>query len=269
MTAGTTRPTPVETEMTPSRDQTPTPLAPHPVLTGHYPMQDHRVPYIRRLFDVTAPSYDTINAWMSLRTGEGYRLDALRRAGIGPGQRALDIATGTGVLAAHAARLVGPEGGVYAIDPSLGMLREAGKRGGFQRIAGIAESLPLPDRSLDFISMGYALRHVADLRQTFDEFHRVLKPGGRLLILEIVPPPSRLGYGLTKFYLKHLVPRLAALVTRNRDARRLMQYYWDTVEQCVAPAVIEDTLAAAGFHAVQRTVRQALMNEYSARRPTG
>lgn len=253
--------------MPPTRDQTPSPVAPHPVLTGHYPMLDDRVPYIRRLFDVTAPSYDTINAWMSLRTGEGYRLDALRRAGVGPGQKTLDIATGTGVLAAHAALLVGPHGSVIAIDPSLPMLREAGRRGGFHRVGGVAEALPLPDRGLDFISMGYALRHVADLRLTFAEFFRVLRPGGRLLILEIVPPPSRLGYGLTKFYLKHLVPGLAALVTRNRDARRLMQYYWDTVEHCVAPSVIEATLAAAGFEAVRRTVRQALMNEYSARRP--
>jgi demethylmenaquinone methyltransferase / 2-methoxy-6-polyprenyl-1,4-benzoquinol methylase len=239
-------------------------IAPHPVLTGYYPMQDDRVPYVRRLFDITAPSYDRINAWMSLRTGEQYRLDALRRAGIAPNQWALDIATGTGVMAAHETDLVGAMGGVIAIDPSLPMLREAGKRGIVLRVGGIAEALPLMDGSVDFISMGYALRHVADLRLAFGEFHRALKPGGRLLILEMVPPPSRIGYSLTRLYLKHLVPAITALVTRNQDAHRLMQYYWDTIDQCVAPEVIEATLTAAGFTRVKRSVRFAIMNEYTA-----
>ncbi|EGV29120.1 Methyltransferase type 11 [Thiorhodococcus drewsii AZ1] len=242
-------------------------LPPHPVLDEHYAGREQRVPYIRQLFDQTAPSYDRINRWMSLGTGERYRLEALRRAGIRTGDRVLDIATGTGVLARHASELVGPEGTVIAIDPSLPMLQQAGKRGVENRACGIAESLPLEDASVDLISMGYALRHVCDLRVAFDEYLRVLKPGGRLLLLEMVPPDSPLGYRMTRLYLKHLVPSLAVLVTGRTDARRLMQYYWDTVDRCVPPRTIETALKASGFSAVKRSVLHAIMNEYTALKP--
>lgn len=93
------------------------------------------------------------------------------------GAGVLDIACGTGVMAMHAQRLVGPRGDVVAIDPSLPMLVEAAGRGVHNRVAGTAEQLPLADVSVDFVSMGYALRHVQDLRVTFAEYLRVLRPG--------------------------------------------------------------------------------------------
>lgn len=241
-----------------------TPVPPHPVLPAHYAKHDERVGYIRHLFDITAPSYDRINSWMSLRSGERYRFDALVRAGIEPGQRALDVACGTGVMARHLQDLVGAQGAVLALDPSLPMLREAAGRGVEELVAGIAEQLPLPDETVDFLSMGYALRHVADLRLAFDEFHRVLRPGGRLLILEMVPPPSRMGYQLTKLYLKYLVPGITSVVTRSTDARKLMRYYWDTVDRCVAPEVVMSTLEDSGFRSVERATQMGIMNEYRA-----
>jgi demethylmenaquinone methyltransferase/2-methoxy-6-polyprenyl-1,4-benzoquinol methylase len=242
-------------------------LAPHPVLPSHYARAEDRVGYIRRLFDGTAHSYDRINAWMSLNRGEQYRRDAMVRAGVGPGQRLLDCACGTGVMAAHAQELVGADGEVIALDPSLPMLVVAAERGVRHRIAAIAERLPLPDGSVDVITMGYALRHVADLGVAFAEFARVLRPGGQLLILEMVPPPSRAGRLFTRLYLKHLVPTLASLVTRSADSRRLMRYYWDTVSQCLPPAVVMQAMADAGFTHVSRHVQFALLTEYSARLP--
>jgi len=242
-------------------------LSPHPVLAAHYKTAEARVSYVRALFDRTATNYDRINAWMSLNRGEQYRRDAMLRAGVQPGNRLLDCACGTGVMAANAQSLVGAQGEVIALDPSLPMLGVAAKRGVRQRLAGIAEQLPLPDRSLDFVTMGYALRHVADLGVAFGELARVLRAGGRLLILEMVPPASRAGYLTARLYLKHLVPTIAALVTGSRDARRLMQYYWETIEQCVEPEVVLDALRAAGFTEVRRSVKYSLLTEYTATLP--
>lgn len=239
-------------------------LAPHPVLTNHYAQPEDRVGYIRHLFDRTADKYDRINSLMSLSRGEQYRREAMIRAGITEGQRVLDCACGTGVMAAHAQSLVGKYGEVIALDPSLPMLTVAGRRGIRKRLAGIAERLPLPDDSVDVITMGYALRHVADLGVTFSEFARVLRPRGRLLILEIVPPESHAGYFFAKLYLKHLVPTLAYPVTRCADSRQLMRYYWDTIEKCVPPAVVLGALRQAGFSEVKRWVRFSLLTEYTA-----
>lgn len=242
-------------------------LPPHPVLKDHYQSSEDRVGYVRALFDRTANRYDRINAWMSLNTGERYRQEALMRAGIHAGQSVLDCACGTGVLAAHAQRLVGPRGSVIALDPSLPMLLQAAKRGVEKRVASIAEQLPLPDASLDAVTVGYALRHVADLRIAFAEFARVLRPGGRLMILEMVPPTSPIGHFLAKLYLKHLVPALAYVATHDADSRRLMRYYWDTVDQCVAPSRVIAALEDAGFLDVRREILFGLLTEYHASAP--
>lgn len=239
-------------------------LAPHPVLPNHYSRPEDRVTYIRHLFDRTAESYDRINTWMSLNRGEQYRREAMIRAGVSEGNRLLDCACGTGVMAAHAQSLVGEGGEVIALDSSLPMLDVARRRGVHMRLAGSAEHLPLPDSCVDVITMGYALRHMSDLGVTFREFARVLRPCGRLLILEMVPPESRRGRFFAKLYLKYLVPTLALPVTRSVDSRRLMRYYWDTIEQCVSPAVVIGALEHAGFTNVKRAVKFALLTEYTA-----
>lgn len=239
-------------------------VPPHPVLSAHYGSPEERVGYIGRLFDTTADRYDRINRWMSLDRGEWYRRDALVRAGVRLGDRLLDVGAGTGVLAANAQGLVGELGQVIAIDPSLPMLRVAGQRGVEGRVQSIAERLPVADDSIDFIAMGYALRHVADLATAFGELGRALRPGGRLLILEMVPPSSPSGYLLTKLYLKYLVPTIAFFVAGGSVAQRLMRYYWDSIEQCVPPEVVLGALRAADFRAVERQTRFGILAEYTA-----
>ena len=240
---------------------------PHGVLADYYGSAEERRSFVDRLFNEGAPHYERINRWMSLGTGELYRKDALRRAGLGPGMRVLDVATGTGVLARAALAVVGPSGQVLGLDPSAGMLHQAQGIAGLRRLRGFAESLPVAEGSVDFLSMGYALRHVADLLDTFREYHRALRPGGRLLLLELVPPPGRLSRALIRFYLKRLVPWLTCLGARRKGARTMMEYFWDTIDACVPAETILRSLEEAGFQDVQRTVMGGILAEYQAQRP--
>ena len=88
------------------------------------------------------------------------------------------------------------------------------------------------------LTMGFALRHVADLRATFVECLRVLKPGHGLIIIEINRPESAWSYGIMKFYLKSVVPGLTRLTTSNRSAQSLMDYHWDTIDRCAPPETV-------------------------------
>jgi len=222
------------------------PVPPHAPLTRYYGRDAERSRYVVDLFDRTAQHYNTIEA-VFLNSGLLYRRLSLRRAGLRRGMRVLDVAIGTAAVARGAARLVGPEGRVFGVDPSRGMLGQARRvfRGPLTR--GVAEELPFAEASFDFVTMGIALRHVADLVTTFREYRRVLRPGGKLWILESHVPRSRLGHRLTRFVWGRLIPGMTLLSTRSRDAKLLMDYYWDTVEQCVPPETIVAALREAGF----------------------
>jgi len=240
------------------------PIRPHPLLPQYYGSEGERRRQVRAWFDESAPDYDWMNQAISLGSGSRYRRETLLRAGLTAGMSALDVACGTGVLTAHAQTITGPAGMVIGLDPSAGMLRQAGGRGVRRRVIGVAETLPFPDSRFDLLSMGYALRHVADLRTTFDEYRRVLKPGGRVLILEITPPEPGLRHRLLAFYMGRIVPLLARLGRRGRTSEVLMRYYWDTIDTCVSPAVILAALAEAGFREVTRHVEMGILSEYTA-----
>lgn len=241
------------------------PLRPHPPLQRYYASEEERRRRVDSWFDETAARYNLITQAMSLGSGHWHRRRSLLRAGLSEGMSVLDVACGTGVLAAHARDVVGPRGFVCGLDPSTGMLREARGRGVGALARGIAECLPLLDGRFDLLSMGYALRHVADLRATFSEYRRVLKPGGKVLLLEITPPRSRLGFHLLDLYLGRAVP-LVARLGAGSGTRELMRYYWETVTTCVAPAVILGALEEAGFSAAGRRTELGIFSEYTAGR---
>lgn len=239
-------------------------LAPHPPLTDYYGDPSQREQYVRELFDETAPWYDWATWFLSLGSGDWYRREALRRIGLAPGMKLLDLASGTGVVARAAAEVTGDARSIVGMDASLGMLHSG--RTSSSKVQCPAESLSVRDATFDRVSIGFALRHFADLATVFGECHRVLKPGGKLLILEITAPESRLARAALGIYMGRFAPAVIRL--RNRKAAELFRYYWETTRDCVRPEVILDALRAAGFEDVQRNKALGIFSEYSgARRP--
>lgn len=240
-------------------------VLPHAPLNAYYADEAEHQRYLRRIFDETAPDYERIERLLAFGSGPWYRRMALQRAGLVPGARVLDVGIGTGLVAREALRLIGPEGRLVGVDPSPGMMAQA-RLPGVELRAGRAEALPCADASCDFLSMGYALRHIADVGAALAEFHRVLAPGGRVLVLEISMPASRLGALALKAYMRTVVPLLARLVQRHADTAELWRYYWDTIEACIPPARIVAALQQAGFVDVRRHVELGIFSEYTATR---
>jgi demethylmenaquinone methyltransferase/2-methoxy-6-polyprenyl-1,4-benzoquinol methylase len=226
---------------------------PHPRLSAYHEGRDQQA-FVRALFDRTATEYDRINRLFSLGSGGRYRRQILLRTGLAPGMRVVDVAVGTGLLAEAAVRLTGDPGTVVGVDPSGQMLREARRKLSISLVQGRAEQLPLAAGCADFLTMGYALRHVEHLSTTFVEFARVLRPGGTLLILEFVTPRGRASRALTRFYLGVVIPALCRYLARSAQADTLMRYCWDTVEAGATSDAIQAELAASGFTRI-RTVR--------------
>ncbi len=241
-------------------------LSPHRPLSEFYPTPAARQHFVNELFDEAAPDYDWVSGLMSFWSDRFYRRDALRRAGLQRGMQLLDVASGTGLMIKAALELGVDPAQVTGVDPSRGMLARNRERNPVTLLEGTGEALPCADATFDFVCLGYALRHVEDLRKLFSEFHRVLRPEGRILILEITRPHSTVAYHLMRLYMQKLVPRLGWLRRRNRSTARLMQYYWATIEECVPPPVILSALEASGFRQVKRTATGTVLSEYVARR---
>jgi demethylmenaquinone methyltransferase/2-methoxy-6-polyprenyl-1,4-benzoquinol methylase len=240
-------------------------MEPHPLLKEHYGTREERRRYLGELFDRGAGHYDRSVGVLALGTGQLYRRRVLRRAGVGAGARVLDVATGTGLMARAAIDVLGDGTAVIGLDPSAGMLTEAQRRIGIPLVRALGDALPFADEAFDLMTMGFALRHVDDLDLAFAGFHRVLRPGGSLVLLEITRPDGRIARSAARVYFRHLVPRLARLRTRREDAAAMMRYYWETIEQCVPPEAILGALRQAGF-AAERRVSLGVFSEYWGRK---
>lgn len=240
----------------------PDPLPPHPELPRYYREPHERPSYVRDMFDTTAPWYDISTRILALGSGDWYRSRALLRAGLQPGMDLLDLATGTGAVAAAARDAAGGLT-IVGADVSIGMICEAKRKKILMPVQTAGERLPFPEQTFDMVSVGFALRHFSDLRATFGEIRRVLRPRGRVLILEITSPEGWLGRKLLEIYMKRLVPAAARLRSRDRHVQEMLQYYWDTIEGCVPPPTILAALREAGFAEVARHVEVFVNSEYT------
>ncbi len=242
-------------------------MVPHPPLTSHYPSTEAKPRFVDGLFDAGAKHYDGVVDWGFLRTGAFYRRWAQQRHGLRAGHELLDVACGTGLMATAAARILGGADTITCLDPSSGMLDVARRKLPARFVQGRAEHLPFPDAQFDFLTMGYALRHVTQLEVTFAEFRRVLKPGGKVLILEVTKPRGRLGRSLFRLYFGRVYPALTRLFTRSHAAKDMMVYFWETMDACVPPEAVLQAMREAGFVDVRRVRMLGLFSEYVAAKP--
>ena len=237
-----------------------------PIIASYYSDPARRLALMRDLFNGTAPYYDPINRWFSFGTGAWYRRTCLKRAGLGAGHQVVDVAIGTGLLAREALAITGDPRAIIGVDVSEKMLAVAKKKLGIALVQGAAEALPIADQSTDFVTMGYALRHFADIEAAFREAHRVLRSNGTLLLLEFSNPRKRLPRLLASAFIGGVAPLVSIMTTGNRRAHKLMRYHWKSILNCPAPEVVIDTMARAGFRAIECDAELDLFRAYRGRK---
>jgi len=220
------------------------------LIADYYADPERRLSFVRDLFNRTAQHYNPVNRLFSLGSGAWYRRTCLRWAGLQPGHRVVDVAVGTGLLAQEAVRITGDRHAVIGVDVSEAMLTIARENLGIPLVQGTAEALPLAPAIADFVTMGYALRHIADLETTFREASRVLRPDGTMVLLEISAPRKKLNRAVASAYIGGILPMLSLLTTRDPRARVLMRYHWETIVKYVPPETVMQAMRASGFHNV-------------------
>ena len=190
------------------------------------------------MFDTIAPRYDLINRIMTFRLDVRWRRTSVRLLGLQRDSVVLDLASGTGDMCIDLARAGHRP---VSVDFSFGML--AADRSGAPRVQADILRLPVPDASVDGVTCGFALRNLVDLPSFFAELGRVVRPGGRIALLDVGVPKNRLirwGHG---FYFGRVVPRIGALLS-NAAAYR---YLPKSVAYLPHATVMVESLRQAGF----------------------
>ena len=207
------------------------------------PQGEAKVRAVREMFDTIAPRYDLVNRVMTLRLDVRWRKRAVRTLALPDGSRILDLASGTGDLCLELARQhLAP----ISIDLSFGMLQA--DRSGAPRMQADILRLPVPDGCADGVTCGFALRNLVDLGTFFDELARVLRPEGRIALLDAAQPENRLmrwGHGV---YFGKVVPKIGGLLSDGSAYRYLPR----SLSYLPPPAEMLDRLRHAGFTAVTR-----------------
>lgn len=184
---------------------------------------------VRKVFDSVATRYDVMNDLMSMGVHRLWKRFAVELAGIRRGQKILDLASGTGDLAARFAGLTGPTGLVVMTDINAAMLDQGRNRMADDGLVGNvvysqvnAESIPFPDSTFDCITIAFGLRNVTDKQKALSEMRRVLRPGGRVLVLEFSHPNGKALKSIYDLYSFKLLPKIGKMVANDEESYRYL-----------------------------------------------
>jgi demethylmenaquinone methyltransferase/2-methoxy-6-polyprenyl-1,4-benzoquinol methylase len=216
---------------------------PIPSPTEPLPQGDEKVAAVRDMFDAIAPRYDLVNRVMTFRLDVRWRRLAVTELRLPPGSRVLDLAAGTGDLCVE---LANQGHRPLSVDLSYGML--AADRSGAPRVQADILRLPFPDASADGATCGFALRNLVALGPFFDELARVVRPGGRIALLDVATPPNPVLRTGHQVYFGKVVPWIGGLLSDPAAYRYLPR----SVAYLPTPLEMVDRLREAGFTPVER-----------------
>ncbi len=219
-------------------------------LNGSTARQTERAAYVQNMFDRIAGRYNLMNRLMTFGQDVRWRRFVVRQAKLEPDSRLLDLATGTGDIAFEALRQT-PGMRAVGADFSLGMMfvgKTLPQGDQVQWSGADALNLPFPDARFDAVTAGYLMRNVIDIPRAFAEQRRVLKPGGRVVILDTSPPPHNLLRPFIEIHLRYVIPLLGRVIGGNADA---YQYLPESTQKFKTPEQLAALMRDAGFVNVQ------------------
>ena len=217
--------------------------------------REEKAGLVANVFHSVASRYDLMNDLMSAGIHRVWKRFTIEVSAVRTGNRVLDIAGGTGDLTARFSRLVGPEGEVVLADINDSMLKvgrdkliDSGFHGNIEYVQANAEQLPFPDNHFDIVSIAFGLRNVTDKEGALQSMLRVLKPGGRLLVLEFSKPGNELLSSAYDTYSFKILPVLGKLVAGDSDS---YQYLAESIRMHPDQETLKEMMEAAGFAACE------------------
>jgi demethylmenaquinone methyltransferase/2-methoxy-6-polyprenyl-1,4-benzoquinol methylase len=213
--------------------------------------KSEKVSMVADVFHSVAAKYDVMNDVMSMGVHRLWKRYTIDCSGVKSGQRVLDLAGGTGDLAAKFSRIVGEKGQVVLADINHSMLKVGKEKltnmgiiGNIDYVQANAEELPFPDNHFDLITIAFGLRNVTDKSAALASMFRVLKPGGRLLVLEFSKPSSEALSKVYDAYSFHVLPRMGQLVANDAESYR---YLAESIRMHPDQDTLEGMMQEVGF----------------------
>ncbi|NRB25501.1 bifunctional demethylmenaquinone methyltransferase/2-methoxy-6-polyprenyl-1,4-benzoquinol methylase UbiE [Shewanella sp.] len=218
---------------------------------------DQKADMVAGVFHSVAAKYDIMNDVMSFGIHRMWKRFTIESSGARPGMKVLDLAGGTGDLTAKFSHLVGERGQVTLADINDSMLkvgreklRDKGIVGNVNYVQANAEALPFPDNHFDIITIAFGLRNVTDKDAAIRSMLRVLKPGGKLLILEFSKPKHDLMRKIYDLYSFKIMPKMGALITQDADS---YEYLAESIRMHPDQETLKGMMVEAGFEQVDYT----------------